>query len=687
MATLSGQTIANTFDSLLHVEDDTAGLVATSTDSRVIQDGVGAASALALATDSVRITSTNKLYFNDIDGEYISGDGTDLTITSGNDIKLAVGAAGSVHSAGVAGTSNTVLGVDAGIGLEAGSNYNVFIGDLVGDSTLNDAINNVGVGYNSMSALTTGDRNVCMGSQSGAIIDTGEQNVCIGANSGLNFDAESDNTFVGYNSGYGASTAARCVAVGSSSLASANTENGTVAVGYLALNALLTGAGNTALGYKAMAAYTDGASNTAVGYQAGEGMDIDDSDHNVLVGASAGGGAWASNASSQNVAIGSSALAGALNGSNNNVAIGNNALTSNTHGDENVVIGSAAGDAAVDVDALVIIGYQAGSGALTSAADASTYIGYQAGMAITSGPRNMAIGYQALKSATDADDNIAIGWNAMIDNDSNTFQDNIALGNYAMDNASNHSATAIKNVAIGNQTMRGQMTDATVSNVCVGFAAGTAMTSGNSNALVGAEAGKAILNGERNVCIGSTAGETIGSGHRNIIIGERADVDAESRNDMIVIGNNLEGGTNTRVHIGNATSFVYNDFNSNNTWTHSSDKRQKKDIQDDTLGLDFINELRSVTFKLKPPSEFPEEWDGYDASITELDPSDDKVIHGLVAQEVKSALDKSGVDTFSGHDIMSDGRQMIGDSAFVFPLIKAVQELSQQVEDLKAKIN
>ena len=66
MATLATQTIANTFDSVLHVEDDTAGLVATSTDSRVIQDGVGANSALALATDSVRITSTNKLYFNDV---------------------------------------------------------------------------------------------------------------------------------------------------------------------------------------------------------------------------------------------------------------------------------------------------------------------------------------------------------------------------------------------------------------------------------------------------------------------------------------------------------------------------------------------------------------------------------------------------------------------------------------------
>jgi len=88
MATLSGQTIANTFDSLLHVEDDTAGLVATSTDSRVIQDGVGANSALALATDSVRITSTNKLYFNDVGDEHISSDGTDLTIAAGTALNI-----------------------------------------------------------------------------------------------------------------------------------------------------------------------------------------------------------------------------------------------------------------------------------------------------------------------------------------------------------------------------------------------------------------------------------------------------------------------------------------------------------------------------------------------------------------------------------------------------------------------
>ena len=88
MATLAGTAIADTYDSLLHVENNTSGLVATSTGSRVIQDGVGVNSALALATDSVRITSTNRLYFNDVGGEYISGNGSILSIVGGSEIDL-----------------------------------------------------------------------------------------------------------------------------------------------------------------------------------------------------------------------------------------------------------------------------------------------------------------------------------------------------------------------------------------------------------------------------------------------------------------------------------------------------------------------------------------------------------------------------------------------------------------------
>ena len=35
----------------------------------------------------------------------------------------------------------------------------------------------------------------------------------------------------------------------------------------------------------------------------------------------------------------------------------------------------------------------------------------------------------------------------------------------------------------------------------------------------------------------------------------------------------------------------------------------------------------------------------------------DKVIHGLIAQEVKEALDKQGIDTFGGWSESNDGNK------------------------------
>jgi hypothetical protein len=57
----------------------------------------------------------------------------------------------------------------------------------------------------------------------------------------------------------------------------------------------------------------------------------------------------------------------------------------------------------------------------------------------------------------------------------------------------------------------------------------------------------------------------------------------------------------------------------------------------------------------------------------------------LLAQDVKKALDNAGIDTFSGWSEDPDGCQRIGESAFVIPLIKAVQELSEKVRKLENK--
>jgi hypothetical protein len=58
---------------------------------------------------------------------------------------------------------------------------------------------------------------------------------------------------------------------------------------------------------------------------------------------------------------------------------------------------------------------------------------------------------------------------------------------------------------------------------------------------------------------------------------------------------------------------------------------------------------------------------------------------GMIAQDVKAALDKAGVDTFGGWEEDSeDGSQAISQEMFVHPLIKAVQDcLSAKCDSLQ----
>ena len=127
MATLANLKPSDTFDSLLHLTGETSGVTSTP---KIVEDGVGTSSALALATDSVLINSTNKLEFNsDGSGEYITGDGTDLTITSGADVLLSCSRVGIGTT-----TPNFKLEVEAlsnpTIGISATSNNTVRSGKL-----------------------------------------------------------------------------------------------------------------------------------------------------------------------------------------------------------------------------------------------------------------------------------------------------------------------------------------------------------------------------------------------------------------------------------------------------------------------------------------------------------------------------------------------------------------------------
>ena len=263
MATLEGQTIAASYEQLLHVDTDGGGNTTTLVP---VKDGDnGTTFCLQLATTSALIEgSGSKLYFSDAGGEYISGDGTNLTITSGADIILAVGTAGSVYSSGDGGTSNTIYGANAGDALASGGNYNVVLGGEAG-TALTTGVNNVAVGYNALLAGTT---------------------------------ETDDNVAIGYNAMGGAIAAEvvnDCVAIGSGSLAGAldstdgaDESSGTVAIGKSALAALTDGSGNLAIGFNALAAQTTGTNNIIIGREAGTtgspGGNITTASHTLILG-------------------------------------------------------------------------------------------------------------------------------------------------------------------------------------------------------------------------------------------------------------------------------------------------------------------------------------------------------------------------------------------------------------------
>jgi hypothetical protein len=55
-------------------------------------------------------------------------------------------------------------------------------------------------------------------------------------------------------------------------------------------------------------------------------------------------------------------------------------------------------------------------------------------------------------------------------------------------------------------------------------------------------------------------------------------------------------------------------------------------------------------------------------------------MHGLIAQNVKAALDKAGVDTFTGWSEDEDGTQKLGLADLITPMINAIKELKAIVE-------
>tara|TARA_Y100001963_G_scaffold150410_1_gene231464 strand:+ start:398 stop:3640 length:3243 start_codon:yes stop_codon:yes gene_type:complete len=611
-------------------------------------------------------------------------------------------------------TGNTILGASAfNCSSNNGSDYNVVIGQTaMGTGTVSAASHNVAIGADVIADSTSATGNVAIGSsamynatQAGSCVAIGRQamglgvvtqteSVAIGLESMKDATGGSGgNTAIGTQSLFNLTDGSNNVAIGKVALngAGVNPSNA-VAIGYAA-GRYAEGNNNVALGHSALKGDNggnfDGHSNIAIGFEAMDALE-DGEEYNIAIGSGAmGAAAEGSGTIDLNIAIGTDALKSADYTTNarqftKNIAIGHYALDATSNGE---MIGAVAiGHNALTASQAVIgtaLGYLALED-MTSGVG-NTALGYRACEQITDSGYNTVVGHQALNAEIQGSHNVALGYQALYSQNkgSSAVMANIGIGV----EAGYHNDTGSNNVWLGYKCGTGVDGNSNNNNVGIGFEAAKGITTANGSVCIGYQAGTLITSGIHNICIGYQAGNTITEGQGNVLIGTGAvPSHAVNIDDSIVISagtDALQGGVTESIRIGVDSDYIENVFGTNASWAHSSDERIKKDIKDNTLGLDFINDLRTVTFKKKAPSEYPKEFNTHNETKTKRK-NPDKVSYGFIAQEVKEAMDKAGHSDFTAWSEGGDTMQMLAESELITPLVKAIQELTARVKELES---
>ena len=404
-----------------------------------------------------------------------------------------------------------------------------------------------------------------------------------------------------------------------------------------------------------------------------------------------------------NYAIGINALKSNTDGTNN-FAWGANALASNTLGSSNIAIGNDAlktvqGTQTVPVGTFSCEGWN------------NICIGDTSGRDVTTGYENLGIGALTLGRLTTGAWNIAIGHDSQILN--TTGECNVSIGAYSLVNcigsnntvigwASCEGQTAGSNTTLGFSTMNANLTG--TRNTVIGAEAMRSTTVANDCVVIGQEAAKSVSATSDQITVvgayalgqmtsgGCTNTTALGynallaltSGNNNTAVGAGALSSATTAVNCFGVGYSSQVTGSNQGQLGDSSVTVY----AYGAVQNRSDARDKKDVQDTALGLDFIKALRPVDFRWDYRDDYREDGKPLSDVVTDGSKKRARFHHGLIAQEVKAACKVAGVEfggyqdhkVNGGEDVMS-----LGYEEFIAPLIKAVQELAAEVEMLKAR--
>jgi hypothetical protein len=251
------------------------------------------------------------------------------------------------------------------------------------------------------------------------------------------------------------------------------------------------------------------------------------------------------------------------------------------------------------------------------------------------------------------------------------------------------------NTAIGIDALKNSIADK--NNTANGFQALYANTSGYGNTADGMNSLKANTEGVNNTATGEYALSNETTGSFNTAIGYCALLLKQDGTNN-AISNNCTGiGVNTKISGDNQVQLG---DNSTTTYCYGaiqnrSDIRDKTDIQDTILGLDFIKALRPVEFKWDYREDYIQEVEKEDGTIEVIKLLKDgskkrtRLHQGFIAQEVKQIMDTQNIDFagFQDHSINGGCDVLsLGYSEFISPMVKAIQEQQKMIEELKKEI-
>jgi hypothetical protein len=298
-----------------------------------------------------------------------------------------------------------------------------------------------------------------------------------------------------------------------------------------------------------------------------------------------------------------------------------------------------------------VVGMGAG-GSLSSADGSNCFFGCAAGAANTSGIGNTFVGFYSGVANT-ASSNSFLGYQSGLNNTS------------------------------GNQ------------NSFFGYSSGGSNTVGNENCFFGYYAGNLNTTGLNNCFFGRDAGKTNTTGSTNVCMGSGADVNSGSLSNAMAIGNTAVVAASNQVQIGNTSvTSIRGQVN----FSSASDARFKTNIKEDVKGLDFVMQLRPVTYqfdinKLNSFQHIDKMWEKIGRKMTDaekksIEKASSIRYTGFLAQEVEQVAQSIGYD-FSGVDKPQNEQSIYGlrYAEFVVPLVKAVQEQQKIIDTQKAEMN